>query len=98
MDTITARCGCPVPAVGAPNSSARRAAETRTCPAPRCRSGLPRKFGGDDCAAYCRLADAGVRFLVDHLTRRVYATAATRGTDVVHEFPTLPAAAAFLLD
>ena len=72
MNTITARCGHSVPAVGTPGSMARRAAESRTCDAPRCRSRLPAKFTDAECEAYCRLQDRQIRgWLVDMLTKRV---------------------------
>jgi hypothetical protein len=52
MNYIKARCGHDVPAVGAPGSMARKAAERRACGLPRCESGLPDKFTDRECAAW----------------------------------------------
>jgi hypothetical protein len=71
MNTTTARCGHPVPAVGDPGSRARRAAERRTCDSPRCRSGLPPKFTDEECKQYLHLVDLGVGFLVDNVDKSV---------------------------
>lgn len=60
MNYTKAFCGHDVIAVGAPGSSARRAAESRHCGEPRCESGLPRKFSDRECAAYVWLRHRGV--------------------------------------
>lgn len=71
MNTVVAKCGCSVPAVGAPGSSARRACESRTCDKPRCRSGLSRAFTDAECEAYVRLETMGFAFTVDLVTHDV---------------------------
>jgi hypothetical protein len=92
MNATTASCGCPVPAVGAPNSSARRAVESRPCDKPRCRSNLPAKFTDAECEAFCLLHEAGCAFMVDHLTRSVYMRVGTPGNEREEEFTDLLAA------
>lgn len=72
METINARCGHPVPAVGTPGSMARRAAMARTCEHPRCQSGLPAKFTDAECAAYVRLSRSRFRgWTVDYVDKSV---------------------------
>ena len=73
MNTTTAKCGCSVPAVGAPGSYARREQEKRHCGKDRCRSGLSQRFTNAECAAYCRLYDFDVRgWVVDLITKKVH--------------------------
>ena len=71
MNTVIAKCGCSVPAVGAPGSTARLACERRTCDKPRCRSGLSQGFTDAECEAYVRLEAMGLAFTVDLVTHDV---------------------------
>lgn len=72
MNSIQARCGHSIPAIGSPGSLARRAAESRTCGRFRCESGLAAKFTEDECEAYCWLRRMGVRgWSVDMVTKDV---------------------------
>lgn len=72
MNHTKASCGHLVIAEGAPNSSARRAQERRTCELPRCKSGLPKKFTDRECAAYVWLHGRGIRpWVVDLLNKSV---------------------------
>lgn len=65
VNYTNASCGHSVPAIGAPGSMARRAAETRHCGLPRCESKLPAKFTDRECAAYVWMWNRGAPWLVD---------------------------------